>query len=106
MIEYKSVSLANQVFERIEYNILSGEYAIGEIISEKRLAAELGVSRTPIREAAPMPPKNERGTLMTRAQGHDTTRNTSAHWTLAESDNPARGEITAISTAKPTTMGV
>ena len=51
MIEYKSVSLANQVFERIEYNILSGEYAIGEIISEKRLAAELGVSRTPIREA-------------------------------------------------------
>ena len=52
MIEYKSVSLANQVFERIEYNILSGEYAIGEIISEKRLAAELGVSRTPIREAA------------------------------------------------------
>lgn len=51
MIEYKSVSLANQVFERIEYNILSGEYAIGEIISEKRFAAELGVSRTPIREA-------------------------------------------------------
>ena len=51
MIEYKTVSLANQVFERIEYSILSGEYAIGEVISEKRLAAELGVSRTPIREA-------------------------------------------------------
>lgn len=51
MIEYKSVSLANQVFERIEYNILSGHYAIGEIISEKRLSSELGVSRTPIREA-------------------------------------------------------
>ena len=26
MIEYKSVSLANQVFEKIEYNILSGNY--------------------------------------------------------------------------------
>ena len=46
MIEYKSVSLANQVFEKIEYNILSGNYKIGERISEKRLASELGVSRT------------------------------------------------------------
>lgn len=51
MIEYRSVSLANQVFEKIEYNILSGNYKIGERISEKRLASELGVSRTPIREA-------------------------------------------------------
>lgn len=51
MIEYKSVSLSNQVFEKIEYNILSGYYKIGEIISEKRLSSELGVSRTPIREA-------------------------------------------------------
>ena len=41
MIEYKSVSLANQVFEKIEYNILSGNYKIGERISEKRLASEL-----------------------------------------------------------------
>ena len=52
MIEYKSVSLANQVFEKIEYNILSGNYKIGERISEKRLASELGVSRTPVREAS------------------------------------------------------
>lgn len=51
MIEYKSVSLSNQVFEKIEYDILSGKYKIGEIISEKRLSSELGVSRTPIREA-------------------------------------------------------
>ena len=51
MIEYKSVSLANQVYEQLEYNILNGTYAIGEVISEKRLAEELGVSRTPIREA-------------------------------------------------------
>lgn len=51
MIEYKPVSLADQVYERLEYGILTGEYQPGEILSEKRLAAELGVSRTPIREA-------------------------------------------------------
>lgn len=51
MIEYKSVSLANQVFETLEHSILNGTYAIGEVISEKRLSEELGVSRTPIREA-------------------------------------------------------
>lgn len=51
MIDYKIVSLANQVYERIEANILNGVYAQGEIISEGRLAADLGVSRTPVREA-------------------------------------------------------
>ncbi|NBH60369.1 GntR family transcriptional regulator [Anaerotruncus sp. 80] len=51
MIEYKTISLANQVYDRLEYNILSGTYAPGEIISETRLSEELGVSRTPIREA-------------------------------------------------------
>ena len=54
MIEYKSVSLANQVYDTLEYNILSGKYAYGEIISETRLSEELGVSRTPIREAIRM----------------------------------------------------
>lgn len=44
MIEYKSVSLANQVYDTLEYNILSGKYAYGEIISETRLSEELGVS--------------------------------------------------------------
>lgn len=51
VIEYKPVSLADQVYERLEYNILTGVYSPGEILSEKRLAEELGVSRTPIREA-------------------------------------------------------
>lgn len=51
MIEYKAVSLANQVYETLEYNILTGTYAAGEVISETRLSEELGVSRTPIREA-------------------------------------------------------
>lgn len=51
MIEYKTVSLADRVYDQLEYNILSGVYAQGEIISETRLSEELGVSRTPIREA-------------------------------------------------------
>lgn len=51
MIDYKIVSLANQVYERIEANILNGVYAQGEVISENKLAADLGVSRTPVREA-------------------------------------------------------
>ena len=51
MIEYKSVSLANQVFEVLENDILRGEFSYGEIVSEKKLAERLGVSRTPVREA-------------------------------------------------------
>lgn len=51
MIEHKSVSLADQVFEHLETDILSGKYSRGELLTESRLSAELGVSRTPIREA-------------------------------------------------------
>ena len=50
-MEHKNVSLADQVFEHLENDILSGNYAKGEILTETRLSAELGVSRTPIREA-------------------------------------------------------
>ena len=52
MIEkHKSVSLADCVFERLENEILSGKYAYGEVLTEARLCEEMGVSRTPIREA-------------------------------------------------------
>lgn len=51
MIEHKTVSLANQVFEHLENDILSGKYQRGEILTEMKLCAELGVSRTPVREA-------------------------------------------------------
>lgn len=51
MIEHKSVSLADQVFEHLERDILSGKYQRGEILTESKLSAQLGVSRTPIREA-------------------------------------------------------
>ena len=51
MVEYRSVSLADQVFDRLEADILSGRYPRGAVITELQLCAELGVSRTPVREA-------------------------------------------------------
>ena len=51
MIEHKTISLADQVFEHLEINILSGKYSKGETLTESKLSVELGVSRTPIREA-------------------------------------------------------
>lgn len=51
MFDHRTVSLADQVFERLETDILSGKYAPGEILTENKLVAELGTSRTPIREA-------------------------------------------------------
>jgi DNA-binding GntR family transcriptional regulator len=51
MLDHKTVSLADQVFEHLETDILSGKYGRGEILTESKLSAELGVSRTPIREA-------------------------------------------------------
>ena len=51
MIEHKTISLADQVFEHIETDILSGKYQKGENLTESKLSLELGVSRTPIREA-------------------------------------------------------
>lgn len=51
MIEYTNTSLADKVYEVLEHNILCGIYPPGELITESRLATDLGVSRTPIREA-------------------------------------------------------
>ena len=51
MNQFKTTSLADQVFERLENDIIQGAYPRGEILTELRLAEELGVSRTPIREA-------------------------------------------------------
>ncbi len=51
MAEFKTVSLADQVFERLESDIITGVYARGEILTELKLVEQLGVSRTPIREA-------------------------------------------------------
>jgi DNA-binding GntR family transcriptional regulator len=51
MIEHKTISLAEQVFERLENEILTGAYQRGEVLTEMHLVNDLGVSRTPIREA-------------------------------------------------------
>lgn len=51
MKSYKSTSLADRVFERIETDIIQGVYPRGEILTELKLVEQLGVSRTPIREA-------------------------------------------------------
>ena len=50
-MEHKSISIADQIFEQLERDILSGKYPRGELFSEQRLSSELGVSRTPVREA-------------------------------------------------------
>ena len=51
MAEFKTVSLADQVFEKLENDIITGVYPRGEILTELKLVENLGVSRTPIREA-------------------------------------------------------
>ena len=48
---HRSVSLADQIFERLEKDILVGKYERGEILTEIKLSEILGVSRTPVREA-------------------------------------------------------
>ena len=49
--QFKSTSLADQVFDRLENDIIQGVYPKGEILTELKLVEQLGVSRTPIREA-------------------------------------------------------
>jgi len=51
MRTYKATSLADQVFEKLENDIIQGVYPRGEILTELKLVEQLGVSRTPIREA-------------------------------------------------------
>ena len=51
MLEHKTISLAEQVFERLERDILGGVYPRGALLTELGLGTDLGVSRTPIREA-------------------------------------------------------
>lgn len=50
-ITFKTVSLADQVFERLENDIITGVYPRGTVLTELKLAETLQVSRTPIREA-------------------------------------------------------
>lgn len=51
MREFRTASLADQIFEKLENDIILGVYPRGEILTELKLVEQLGVSRTPIREA-------------------------------------------------------
>ena len=51
MIDRDNVSLSDKVFSTLEEEILTGVLQSGETVSENKLSARLGVSRTPIREA-------------------------------------------------------
>lgn len=51
MSEKKGSSLADKIFIKLEEDILSEKYKAGEVLTEMKLSEELGVSRTPIREA-------------------------------------------------------
>ncbi len=51
MIERENTSLSDRVFETLEEEILTGVLQSGETVSENKLSARLGVSRTPVREA-------------------------------------------------------
>ena len=51
MKSFRTASLADQVFEKLEDDIVYGVYKRGEVLTELKLAESLGVSRTPIREA-------------------------------------------------------
>ena len=51
MLDNDSGSLRIRVFNALENSILSGSYAEGDSLNEIRLSENLGVSRTPVREA-------------------------------------------------------
>lgn len=49
--QFKTTSLAEQVFQQLENDIIQGIYPRGTVLTELKLVDRLGVSRTPIREA-------------------------------------------------------
>lgn len=44
-------TLSNRAFDAIKERLLSGRFEAGQLLSERRLAAELGMSKTPVRSA-------------------------------------------------------
>ena len=71
----------------------------------------LPLMRMPLREAPPRPPKNVRGTLMTKAQGQDTTKKMRARWSQVAKEEAKlfpdnSGGTNASRRAAETTIGV
>jgi len=46
-----AVTAASRAYEHVKDRLLAGRYADGELLSEGAIAEELGISRTPVREA-------------------------------------------------------
>lgn len=51
MIDYKKISLSNQIFEKMEEGILHGKYPQGSIISPENAASDLRVGLGTVKEA-------------------------------------------------------
>ena len=51
MEEHQDYSLGGRVFQKIREDILNGRYKEHDELRENTLGKELGVSRTPVREA-------------------------------------------------------
>lgn len=49
--EYGGYSLREKIFHKLRQDILNGKYKSGDNLVELKLAEEMGVSRTPVREA-------------------------------------------------------
>ena len=50
-MNHKMLSIADQIFNELEHDILTGVYEHNELLTELKLSETLGVSRTPVREA-------------------------------------------------------
>lgn len=50
----KVISYKQKVYERLKEDIISGKIPQGQILNERKLSDELGISRTPVREALQM----------------------------------------------------
>ena len=51
MEEYQAHSLSGRVFQKIREDILNGKYKENDELRENTIGREMGVSRTPVREA-------------------------------------------------------
>ena len=47
----KQLPYKYRVYDEIKKNILTGHYQPGSVLNERKLSEEMGISRTPIREA-------------------------------------------------------
>ncbi|MBL9117246.1 MAG: GntR family transcriptional regulator [Verrucomicrobiaceae bacterium] len=51
MAASSTISLRQQAYDHLQRKLISGELRSGSVVSEQSLAEEIGVSRTPVREA-------------------------------------------------------